>query len=98
MGVDAFLARLYQTTETRIKLVENLRSREAWDFFMIVFNGTDTVQHAMWKFMSQAHPLHDPAKAPRLRRCHLGFLSIPRSLAGDAGGRLARRHRADADV
>ncbi|WP_343412646.1 hypothetical protein [Candidatus Amarolinea dominans] len=31
-GVDAFLARLYQTTETRIKLAENLRRREAWVF------------------------------------------------------------------
>jgi len=72
-GVDAFLARLYQTTETRIKLVENLRSREAWDFFMIVFNGTDTVQHAMWKFMSPAHPLHDPAKAARYGDAILAF-------------------------
>ncbi|MBK6430499.1 alkaline phosphatase family protein [Candidatus Amarolinea dominans] len=72
-GVDAFLARLYQTTETRIKLVENLRGREAWDFFMVVFNGTDTVQHAMWKFMSPAHPLHDPAKAAKYGDAILTF-------------------------
>ena len=72
-GVDAFLARLYQTTETRIKLVENLRGREAWDFFMVVFNGTDTVQHAMWKFMSPAHPLHDPAKATKYGDAILAF-------------------------
>ncbi|MFZ1406023.1 MAG: alkaline phosphatase family protein, partial [Anaerolineae bacterium] len=72
-GVDAFLARLYQTTETRIKLVENLRGREAWDFFMVVFNGTDTVQHAMWKFMSPAHPLHDPAKAAKYGDAILAF-------------------------
>ncbi|MFZ2518529.1 MAG: alkaline phosphatase family protein [Anaerolineae bacterium] len=72
-GVDAFLARLYQTTETRIKLVENLRGREAWDFFMVVFNGTDTVQHAMWKFMSPAHPLHDPTKAAKYGDAILTF-------------------------
>ena len=72
-GVDAFLARLYQTTETRIKLVENLRGREAWDFFMIVFNGTDTVQHAMWKFMSPVHPLHDPTKAAKYGDAILAF-------------------------
>lgn len=61
-GVDAFLDRLYKTTETRLKVLEYLRAREDWDFFMLVFNGTDTVQHAMWKYMSPKHPLHDPAK------------------------------------
>ena len=62
-GVDAFLRRLYRTAETRLKVLNYLRRREDWDFFMVVFNGTDTVQHAMWKFMSPAHPQHDPAKA-----------------------------------
>jgi predicted AlkP superfamily phosphohydrolase/phosphomutase len=61
-GVDAFLDRLYRTTAVRLEVMDNLRKREAWDFFMLVFNGTDTVQHAMWKYMSPKHPLHDPAK------------------------------------
>ena len=61
-GVDAFLDRLYRTTETRLKVLEHLRGREDWDFFMLVFNGTDTVQHAMWKHMSPKHPLHDPTR------------------------------------
>jgi predicted AlkP superfamily phosphohydrolase/phosphomutase len=61
-GVDAFLDRLYRTTAVRLEVMDNLRMREAWDFFMLVFNGTDTVQHAMWKYMSPKHPLHDPAK------------------------------------
>jgi predicted AlkP superfamily phosphohydrolase/phosphomutase len=61
-GVDAFLHRLYRTTETRLKVLDYLRNREDWDFFMVVFNGTDTVQHAMWKYMSPNHPLHDPKK------------------------------------
>jgi predicted AlkP superfamily phosphohydrolase/phosphomutase len=61
-GVDAFLDRLYRTTKRRLQVLEYLRSREEWDFFMLVFNGTDTVQHAMWKYMSPQHPLHDPSK------------------------------------
>ena len=39
-----------------------LRRKEPWDFAMVVFNGTDTVSHAMWKFMDQRHPLHDPTR------------------------------------
>lgn len=61
-GIDAFLERLYRTTEMRLNVFEHLYSREPWDFFMVVLNGTDTVQHAMWKFMSREHPLHDPSK------------------------------------
>lgn len=61
-GVDAFLDRLYKTTDTRLKVINHLRAREDWDFFMVVFNGTDTIQHALWKYMSRDHPLHDPDK------------------------------------
>jgi predicted AlkP superfamily phosphohydrolase/phosphomutase len=64
-GVDAFLEDLYSTTDTRFRVLETLRAREDWDFCMVVLNGTDTVQHAMWKFMSPAHPLHEPGKRER---------------------------------
>lgn len=64
-GVDAFLARLYKTTEVRMRTLAYLRQREAWDFTMVVLNGTDTISHALWKFMDQSHPLHDPARFAR---------------------------------
>ncbi|HZW03750.1 MAG TPA: alkaline phosphatase family protein, partial [Anaerolineaceae bacterium] len=61
-GVDAFIDRLYRTTEMRLKVIDHLRRREDWDFFMVVFSGTDTVSHAMWKYMDTTHPLHDRTK------------------------------------
>lgn len=64
-GVDAFLARLYKTTELRIRTLDYLRQREAWDFAMVVFNGTDTISHALWKYMDKTHPLHDPRQAEK---------------------------------
>jgi predicted AlkP superfamily phosphohydrolase/phosphomutase len=64
-GVDLFLEDLYRTTDTRLQVVEKLRAREDWDFCMVVLNGTDTVQHAMWKYMSPDHPLHDPRKSDK---------------------------------
>jgi len=64
-GVDAFLERLYRTTDLRVQTLNYLQSREEWDFTMMVFNGTDTISHAMWKFMDETHPLHDPAKAEK---------------------------------
>ncbi|HEX6384065.1 MAG TPA: DUF2304 family protein [Anaerolineae bacterium] len=61
-GIDAFLKRLYRCTDGRIRVFDYLRQREAWDFAMVVFNGTDTVCHALWKHMDRAHPLHDPRR------------------------------------
>lgn len=61
-GVDAFLKRLYKAAELRIRAFDYLRSREDWDFAMAVFNGTDTVCHAMWKYMDPSHPLHDASR------------------------------------
>jgi predicted AlkP superfamily phosphohydrolase/phosphomutase len=59
-GVDAFLDRLYRATDLRVRTFDYLRGREAWDFAMMVFNGTDTISHALWKYMDRTHPLHDP--------------------------------------
>jgi len=64
-GIDAFLARLYKTTEVRMRTLAYLRQREEWDFTMVVLNGTDTICHALWKFMDQTHPLHEPTRAAR---------------------------------
>lgn len=72
-GVDAFLERLYRTTEIRMRVIDYLRRREAWDFFMVVFSGTDTVSHAMWKYMDPTHPLHDPAKRGKYASAILDF-------------------------
>ena len=72
-GVDAFLQKLYLTTQRRFEVLEYLRSLDDWDFLMPVLNGTDTVQHAMWKYMDPHHPLHDPAKTPKYGNAILDY-------------------------
>lgn len=61
-GIESFLERLYRSADLRMQTFAYLRQRENPDFAMMVFNGTDTISHAMWKFMDPSHPLHDPAK------------------------------------
>lgn len=62
LGIDAFLTRLYECANLRIQTFDYLRQQDEYAFAMMVFNGTDTISHAMWKFMDQAHPLHNPTK------------------------------------
>jgi predicted AlkP superfamily phosphohydrolase/phosphomutase len=64
-GVEAFLERLYRCTELRIKAFDYLQQRESWDFAMLVFNGTDTISHALWKYMDKSHPLHNGKAAEK---------------------------------
>lgn len=61
-GIDQFLKRLYRCTELRMETLCYLQGLESWDFTMMVLNGTDTISHALWKFMDRAHPLHDPER------------------------------------
>ena len=61
-GIDSFLKRLYRAADLRVQTFNYLREREKADFAMLVFNGTDTISHALWKFMDPSHPLHDPAR------------------------------------
>ena len=64
-GIDAFLTRLEKSNAGLMALWRELINREMWDFAMLVFNATDVVQHAMWRFMSPAHPRYDAEKAKR---------------------------------
>ena len=90
-GVDAFLERLYRTTARRLEVLSYLQAREDWDFFMLVLNGTDTVQHAMWKYMSPEHPQHDPDKKEKYGDAILRYFQYVDKALGDIVARLEER-------
>jgi predicted AlkP superfamily phosphohydrolase/phosphomutase len=64
-GIELFLEQLEKAIQGRIALWENMTGREKWDLAMVVFNATDVVQHALWKFMDSKHPQHNPRQAAR---------------------------------
>jgi len=64
-GIETFLLRLHKANEGLMRLWRLQILREKWDFAMLVFNATDVVQHAMWKYMSPEHPLYNPKGAER---------------------------------
>jgi predicted AlkP superfamily phosphohydrolase/phosphomutase len=64
-GIKAFLETVNRSINTSLQLWNELINWEAWDFAMILFNATDAVQHAMWKFMDPKHPQYNPKKAER---------------------------------
>lgn len=60
--VNGFLESLYQAAAKRLEAVRYLMQEYPWDFFMVVFNETDIIQHGLWSCIDTDHPHHDPAE------------------------------------
>ncbi len=58
----AALPKLLEKIDRKRDIALDLLGREPWDFFMVVFNESDTVAHHFWMF-------HDP-RSPRYRPGH----------------------------
>jgi predicted AlkP superfamily phosphohydrolase/phosphomutase len=57
--MDAFIADLGRTLESRIKAYRHLWEREEWDIFCLVFTGTDRLGHFLFEaFENEDHPYH----------------------------------------
>ncbi|VVB84521.1 Type I phosphodiesterase / nucleotide pyrophosphatase [uncultured archaeon] len=62
---DLALNDLYTTERKRKDIALNLMDTNDWDFFMIVFEGTDYIQHLFWKFMDPSNPQYNSEKAKK---------------------------------
>jgi predicted AlkP superfamily phosphohydrolase/phosphomutase len=69
---------------TRLGL--HLITTQPWDLFTIVYTATDRVQHFFWRFLDRAHPLYDPAEAPKY---HDAILRVYRKADQGLGELLA---------
>lgn len=62
---DGYIDQLMHTADFREELLGWMLDRGPFDFFMMVFVGTDRVQHFFWKYMDPTHPAYDPSTAAR---------------------------------
>ncbi len=57
---DIFIAAVDRVEEKRLRAVLWLMKEINWDFFSVIFRGTDVLAHAFWRFMDPDHPAHEP--------------------------------------
>jgi predicted AlkP superfamily phosphohydrolase/phosphomutase len=62
---DSFIAAVERSEGKRLQATLWLLDQGDWDFFMVVFRGTDLMGHAFWRFMDPTHPAHDPDLSAR---------------------------------
>lgn len=65
---ESFIRAIRDLTKKRAEVGLKLMARYDWDFFAIVFSGTDRLQHALWRFLDDEHPRHDAARAAEYRQ------------------------------
>lgn len=64
-NLDDWIKDLYDVTRKRAKAAMYLAKNFEWDFFMVLFQGTDWMAHALWMYADAKHPLYDPEKAKK---------------------------------
>ncbi len=57
-NMTRFVSAIDEVTAVQLKTVGRLMREEPWDFMMYVFRGPDRMQHGLWHFMDEQHPLH----------------------------------------
>jgi predicted AlkP superfamily phosphohydrolase/phosphomutase len=62
---DEFIADLHDLIDTQLRYALRLLQDHPTDVLMLHFLATDNGSHALWRFMDQTHPRHDPALAAK---------------------------------
>ncbi|MCA9726363.1 MAG: alkaline phosphatase family protein [Candidatus Eisenbacteria bacterium] len=74
---------LWDTQEKRFEFVKRAYAREQYDFFWVVFTGTDRVQHEFWQFDDPQSPKYTEEKAQALGGSMLKFWRRTDELLGE---------------
>ncbi|MFT5052607.1 MAG: putative AlkP superfamily phosphohydrolase/phosphomutase [Chlamydiales bacterium] len=65
LDIDAFLEDIEFTMGWREKMTMATLGRDDWSILFSVFSTTDRVQHIMYKYYDDKHPMHDPVESAR---------------------------------
>ena len=82
LGVKGFVERVTALARGRAAVARYLFNKEDWDFFMVHFQSTDIIQHALWAWADPRHP--DFAGKPEAERAQVrGFYQTVDGLVGE---------------
>jgi len=70
---EVFINELFDSTEKMAKISLFLVEKQEPDLFMVVFNGTDYIQHRFWKYIDPKHPEYKAEKSVKYRKMFLHF-------------------------
>ena len=85
--VGASPYRIWNMTRKHRELASHLMENAEWDLFIVVFIGSDRLQHLYWKYIDPTHPDYDPRQRDRYEQV---FLSVYGEIDSMVGMTMAR--------
>ena len=55
-GEEKFINAYFANEKRRMDMAKYLMRTREWDFFMVMFEGADPLQHELWKYIDENHP------------------------------------------
>jgi len=80
--INLFLHDLNVALDKKIKVTEYLLEEWDWDLFVNVISFTDWIQHRMWHYIDEKHPLYNKAESRKIRPYFIAFWKRIDSLIG----------------
>ncbi len=82
LGVKGFVEQVTALARGRAAVARYIFNKEDWDFFMVHFQATDIIQHALWAWADPHHP--DFERKPELEKAQVrGFYQTLDELVGE---------------
>ncbi len=91
---EVFLNDLFESTDRLAKISSHLIKKYKLDLFMVVFNGTDYIQHRFWGYIDPSHPKYRADKFEKYQKIFLSYYQRLDEIIGE----LSRLAGEDATV
>ena len=78
-----FFADLIKEAEQKKEICLKLMKSNNWDLFVLVFGGTDRLQHFYWHHIDPAHPKYDKAEAEKVLPSIINYYQKLDTIIGD---------------
>jgi predicted AlkP superfamily phosphohydrolase/phosphomutase len=59
-GEEKFINGYFANEMRRMEIARYLMKEKEWDFFMVMLESADPLQHELWKYIDESHPRFDP--------------------------------------
>lgn len=59
-GEERFIQSYFSNEKRRMDIARYMLGKQDWDFFMVMLESADPLQHELWKYIDPNHPRFDP--------------------------------------
>lgn len=78
-----FIDSYFSNEKRRMDIARYLLAEKDWDFFMVMLESADPLQHELWKYVDQEHPDYDSAAPEYLKQAIPNFYKEVDSFLGE---------------